>query len=124
MLASAVTSGASTHARASSPGSSRSIGGGTIAAVHVGFGAVRVCFVLPELGASGGFSVVLGHAERLRAAGHADVDVAVLANGSLAAAARREYDVVVATWWTTASAAFDLNARRRTVLLQGLDERF
>jgi glycosyltransferase involved in cell wall biosynthesis len=36
----------------------------------------------------------------------------------------RSYDVAIATWWTTADALFELEARRRVAFLQNLEFRF
>jgi glycosyltransferase involved in cell wall biosynthesis len=36
----------------------------------------------------------------------------------------RDYDVAIATWWTTAEALFELEARRRVAYLQNLEFRF
>ena len=96
---------------------------------------MRVCFLLPELGRSGGVSVVRGHAERLAergfeaelviagpaaAAGPA-VDVPVLA---LEQARGRRYEVALATWWTTAAALYELDAARRALFVQSLEQQW
>ena len=83
---------------------------------------MRVAFVLPTLEPSGGIHVALEHARALRE--RAGWEVEVFVDGDLTAAAGREWDVVVSTWWTTADAALELSCRRRVVFLQGLDERF
>jgi glycosyltransferase involved in cell wall biosynthesis len=88
--------------------------------------AIRAAFLVDRLSTSGGLSVVRSYADGLEAHGvRADV---VLGSGAaaggaltLAQARERSYDVVVATWWETAEALFDLQARSRVVLLQGID---
>ena len=93
----------------------------------------RVAFLVEELGRSGGMAVIRRHARHLRdfvgmdvelvvcgrraALGDEDVPVRQLADA-------RDYDVAIATWWTTAEALFELEARRRVVFLQNLEFRF
>lgn len=36
----------------------------------------------------------------------------------------REYDLAIGTWWTTATALFEMRARRRVMFLQSLEHRF
>ena len=79
---------------------------------------MRVCFLLHELGRAGGMGVVAGHADRLRARGW-DAEV-VLADE----VDDRQWDFALATWWETAEALWRVNARRRGVFLQSLEERF
>src|SRR5215218_1425890 len=79
---------------------------------------MRVCFLLHELGRAGGMGVITGHVERLRACGW-DAEV-VLTD----AIDDREWDFALATWWETAEAVWRVNARRRGVFLQSLEERF
>src|SRR5215210_3484888 len=86
----------------------------------------RVAFLVDRLSTSGGLSVVRGYAEGLDAHGvRADVVLSSggAADGVLTLAEAREtaYDAVVATWWETAEALFDVPARARIVLLQGID---
>jgi O-antigen biosynthesis protein len=79
---------------------------------------MRVCFLLHELGHAGGMGVVAGHVERLRARGW---DAEVVLPGAVD---DREWDFALATWWETAEALWRVNARRRGVFLQSLEERF
>src|SRR3954453_15523585 len=79
---------------------------------------MRVCFLLHELGRAGGMGVITGHAARLRARG-GDAEV-VLTD----AIDDREWDFALATWWETAEALWRVNAKRRGVFLQSLEERF
>jgi len=79
---------------------------------------MRVCFLLHELGRAGGMGVITGHVERLRARGW-DAEV-VLTD----AIDDREWDFALATWWETAEALWRVNASRRGVFLQSLEERF
>ncbi len=96
---------------------------------------MRVAFVVPTLGPSGGIDVVMRHAALLRERHGWDVGVVVV--DPLPApsretqptlrpteAAATDWDVVVATWWTTWDAAMEITARRHALLLQGVDERF
>jgi glycosyltransferase involved in cell wall biosynthesis len=83
---------------------------------------VRVCFVLPDLSASGGIAVALRHADQLRDHG-LEVDTIVLDRDGEQPAAR-SYDVAVATWWTTLPTVWRLNAKRRAVFVQGPDDWF
>src|SRR5690242_6595306 len=83
---------------------------------------MRACFLVPGLSRSGGIDVVRGHAERL-AAEHGDGAVVVPAGdrGRLEAALAAEWDVAVATWWTTIPVLGRVRAARRGVLVQGFD---
>lgn len=93
---------------------------------------MRVCFLLPGGGVSGGVRVVLGHASRLAAHG---VDAEVLWTGDaepvegvrsrpVTEAAGERWDVAVATWWTTALELPRVAAHRRLVFAQSIDARF
>src|SRR5919206_419577 len=101
--------------------------------------SMRAAFLVPTLERSGGIQAVVGQVRLLRA--RSDIDVALVVCGpgggeagasasadvpviGFAAASSREWDVAVATWWTTWAAAVELSARRRVLVLQGLDERF
>jgi glycosyltransferase involved in cell wall biosynthesis len=93
----------------------------------------RVAFLVEELGRSGGMAVIRRHARHLRELegmevelvvcgpradlGDEDVPVRRLADA-------RDYDIAIATWWTTADALFELDARRRVAFLQNLEFRF
>jgi hypothetical protein len=79
---------------------------------------MRVCFLLHERGQAGGMGVIAGHAERLRKRGW---DAQVLLPDEVD---DREWDFALATWWETAPALWRVNARRRGVFLQSLEERF
>ncbi|MCW2991312.1 MAG: hypothetical protein JWM73_1906, partial [Solirubrobacterales bacterium] len=63
---------------------------------------MRVCFLVPDLSRSGGIDVVQDHARRLAAdhAVHAEV-VPVAPGPELDAARAADWDVALATWWTT-----------------------
>jgi glycosyltransferase involved in cell wall biosynthesis len=83
---------------------------------------MRVCFLLHELGRAGGMNVIAGHVERLaaRPGWHAQI----VLTSELDQVADVEWDFALATWWETAPALWRLNARRRGVFLQSLEERF
>jgi glycosyltransferase involved in cell wall biosynthesis len=98
---------------------------------------MRVAFVLPTLAPSGGVHVAIRHARLLRERRGWETAVVVDEVGAsgaiatepvpvldVAGALAERWNVVVATWWTTWAVAVELDARRRVVLLQGLDERF
>jgi glycosyltransferase involved in cell wall biosynthesis len=98
---------------------------------------MRVAFVLPTLESSGGVRTVVEHALRLSENDGYEIAV-VVCDGAVAAreiglrvrmltavhAAEMDWDIAVATWWTTWPAAAELRAARRVLFLQGLDERF
>jgi glycosyltransferase involved in cell wall biosynthesis len=93
----------------------------------------RVAFLVEELGRSGGMAVIRRHARHLREVEGMDVELVVCGPraslGDEAVPVRRladvrDYDVAIATWWTTADALFELEARRRVVYLQNLEFRF
>jgi glycosyltransferase involved in cell wall biosynthesis len=74
---------------------------------------VKACFFVRDLSPSGGVAVIRSHAERLGA------DVLLPdeePHGS--------YDFAIATWWETARRLFEVEAGRRVVFLQGLDQRY
>jgi glycosyltransferase involved in cell wall biosynthesis len=83
---------------------------------------MRVCFLLHELGRAGGMGVIAGHAERLNARPGWQAEVVL--TGELDRHADTEWDFALATWWETADALWKVNARRRGVFLQSLEERF
>jgi O-antigen biosynthesis protein len=101
---------------------------------------VRVAFLTQDLQLSGGVGVVVEHASRL-AADHG-FEVTLVHTGSedevawtfrglehlhvlpLAAAAQREYDVAVSTWWETTRRLFGLPAARYASFVQSLEHRF
>jgi O-antigen biosynthesis protein len=93
----------------------------------------RVAFLVEELGRSGGMAVIRRHARHLREVEGMDVELVVCGPraelGEEEAPVRRladvrDYDVAIATWWTTADALFELEARRRVAYLQNLEFRF
>ena len=69
---------------------------------------MRVCFLVPGLERSGGIDVIRGHAERLGAELHVTPP-------------EGEWDVALATWWTTIPALTEVRAARRGVFAQGFD---
>src|ERR1700754_3414743 len=89
---------------------------------------MRTAFLLHELGRAGGMGVVAGHARRLGAEivltkpGRGSLDGVTVR--SLDEAREQEYDVVLATWWETAAALWELRAGTRALFLQSLEERF
>src|SRR5215218_6242153 len=92
----------------------------TPAATGLGYAPMRACFLVPELRPSGGIAVVLEHARRL--AGHG-ITAEVLVAGDRRAR-EHEWDVAIATFWTTWPELHELRARRRAIFLQSVEERF
>lgn len=93
----------------------------------------RVAFLVEELGRSGGMAVIRRHARHLREVEGMDAELVVCGTrGGLGEeevpvrrlAEVRDYDVAIATWWTTAEALFELEARRRVAFVQNLEFRF
>ena len=93
----------------------------------------RVAFLVEELGRSGGMAVIRRHARHLREVEGMDVELVVCGTRAelrdedvpvRRLADARDYDVAIATWWTTAEALFELEARRRVAYLQNLEFRF
>jgi hypothetical protein len=83
---------------------------------------VRVAFLVPELGRSGGAETIRSYASSLGARG---VEAELLPASETAPAAGGEpYDVAIATWWETAGALWRVPARRRAVFLQSIESRF
>lgn len=85
--------------------------------------ALRVGLLVHELGRSGGMGVIAAHARALAADERFEVEVVVTGPGAARAPAGR-FDVLVATWWQTAAALWELEASTRVVFLQSLEERF
>jgi len=99
---------------------------------------MRVAFVVPTLQRSGGVLVIARHARLLRERAGVDAALVVLDEPAstdrqddggtpvlgAGVAAARAWDVAAWTWWTTMDLALELDARRRVLMLQGLDERF
>jgi glycosyltransferase involved in cell wall biosynthesis len=99
---------------------------------------MRIAWLLPDLTLSGGAGIVIEHARQLTLhhdmpgtlvrtnpqtrpdwayRGLADLDVV-----DLDEARTRSFDVAVATWWETAFALFELDARRHAHFLQLLED--
>jgi glycosyltransferase involved in cell wall biosynthesis len=97
---------------------------------------MRVAFVVPSLRPSGGVRIAVQHARLLRERAQIDAALVVCDDEKGAAeggdvpslgpaqAVAEPWDVAVATWWTTWPTATELDARRRALLVQGVDERF
>jgi glycosyltransferase involved in cell wall biosynthesis len=102
---------------------------------------VRVCFVLNDIGLSGGTGVVVEHARQLTKRHGFDVTLAVTNNHvgvagwahrglddlnvrPLAEASTEPYDVAVATWWKTCYSLFGIRADRYAYFVQSLEDRF
>jgi glycosyltransferase involved in cell wall biosynthesis len=100
--------------------------------------SLRAAVVVESLSPSGGIDVAVGHARLLRELEDVDAQLVVAADGDgdvedryagvpvlgLEAARGQRFDVAVATWWTTALVAPELEAASTALLLQSLDERF
>jgi glycosyltransferase involved in cell wall biosynthesis len=93
----------------------------------------RVAFLVEELGRSGGMAVIRRHARHLREVDGMDVELLVCGPRAQLQeeavpvrrlADARDYDIAIATWWTTAEALFELEAGRRVAFLQNLEFRF
>jgi glycosyltransferase involved in cell wall biosynthesis len=95
-----------------------------------------VCFILGELGPSGGAGAVVRHARGLAQDHGYDVSIALWPGGSPEAAAPagvelvtideargREHDIAIATWWRTAYDLFSVPARRHACFVQQFEER-
>ena len=93
----------------------------------------RVGFLVESLGRSGGISVVRRYARHLAAQdgweptlivtgrdteGTSEVPVVALGD------ADGEWDLLIATWWTTTEALWALPATRRLLFMQGIEHRF
>ena len=99
---------------------------------------LRAALLVHELGRSGGMGVLAGHVRALAADARFEPELVVcdhmagelpaawqgVAVRRLAAAEVDSYHLAVATWWTTALQLFDIEAGRRAVFLQSLEERF
>src|SRR3954470_11297288 len=99
---------------------------------------MRVAFVVPTLKRSGGILVIARYAAMLRDRSGVDAALVVLdepARGDrhddldvrvrgVDLAAGRAWDIAAGTWWTSMDVALELDALRRVLMLQGLDERF
>ena len=83
---------------------------------------MRVCFVLPGPGPSGGVAVASALADGLTRDHGVEADVLVA--GELGEAEGTRYDVAISTWWETAPALWQLDAAHRVTLLQSFEQRF
>lgn len=101
---------------------------------------MKICFLLPINGISGGIFVTYTHALALQAAGH-DVSVAFeVFNGkddikyfnrdvslkikSLEDACRDEFDVVICTWWETYFSSMSIPAKKYMYFCQSDERKF
>src|SRR6218665_2531502 len=94
-----------------------------------------VCFILGELGPSGGAGAVVRHASGLAADHGWEVSLALRPGESAASAppgvrlgttheARAlDHDVAIATWWRTAYDLFSIPAGRHAYFVQQFEER-
>ncbi len=95
-----------------------------------------VCFILGELGPSGGAGAVVRHARGLAADHGWDVSLALWPGASMPAdappgvrlittdeARTLDHDVAIATWWRTAYDLFAIPARRHAYFVQQFEER-
>src|SRR5215212_174801 len=95
--------------------------------------AMRVCLLVHDLSPSGGVRVIISHARALQQAGH-EVELLLthgaparhdgLVVSSLKDARVNGYDCAIATWWETAPALYELQAKRRLAFLQSFEQRF
>jgi glycosyltransferase involved in cell wall biosynthesis len=89
---------------------------------------VRVCFLVHELGRSGGAETIRSYARALEESGDFEVDLLPTdpRAGERVAGARdtQAYDVAIATWWATAGYLWRVPAARRVVFLQSVESRF
>jgi len=94
---------------------------------------MRVCLLVHDLSPSGGVRVIISHARALQQAGH-EVELLLthgaparhdgLVVSSLKDARVNGYDCAIATWWETAPALYELQAKRRLAFLQSFEQRF
>ena len=87
---------------------------------------MRVCFLVHELGRSGGAETIRAYARGLEERGF-EVDLLPTEPGADDAGAARHgepYDVAIATWWATAGHLWRVRAERRAVFLQSVESRF
>lgn len=95
---------------------------------------LRICFLLPGLGRSGGVRAAVTHAVGLEAS-HGMKATLVVAGPvgesqtdgvrtiPLSQARQERFDIAVATWWHTVHALFDVGAERRAYFLQSFEDR-
>jgi glycosyltransferase involved in cell wall biosynthesis len=97
-----------------------------------------LCFLVYELGRSGGMKVISGYASALGERDEFRPELVVTGPHvsnlphqhegvpvvSLAEARERRYDVAIATWWATADHLYELRAARRFAFLQSVENRF
>jgi glycosyltransferase involved in cell wall biosynthesis len=84
---------------------------------------VRICFLVPELGRSGGAETIRSYARLLEERAGFQVEL-VQTDAEPIQGGRDPYDVAIATWWGTAAHLWRVPARRRAVLLQSIESRF
>lgn len=102
--------------------------------------ALKIAFLLNDIGLSGGVGVVIKHAAALhRTHGH-DVTIAITGSrhkntwdykelegleiAPLEELGEREFDVAIATWWETARSLGALAANHRAYFVQSIEDRF
>ena len=99
---------------------------------------MRICFLVHELGRSGGAQTIAGYARALAAREGWEADVIVTdphaahvapdLDGVPVRRADEEglgpYDVAISTWWTTAAWLWEVPATRRIAFLQSIESRF
>jgi O-antigen biosynthesis protein len=88
---------------------------------------VRVCFLVHELGRSGGAETIRAYASGLEERGGFEVDLVPTDPRAGARGSVRHgepYDVAIATWWATAGHLWRVDAARRAVFLQSIESRF
>lgn len=101
---------------------------------------MKVGFLVNDLQLSGGIGVVVHHARQLRS--HHDIDARLvlvreqddphwahhalegIPVEDLTQARTEPWNIAVATWWQTTFALFELDARRYTMFVQSLEDRF
>ena len=84
---------------------------------------MRICFLVPELGRSGGAETIRSYVRLLEARASFEVEL-IRADGEPIPEGDDPYDVAIATWWGTAGHLWRVPARRRAVLLQSIESRF
>jgi O-antigen biosynthesis protein len=94
-----------------------------------------VCFILGELGPSGGAGAVVRHARGLAEQHDWDVSIALWPGATAtvappgvrlvttAEARASDHDIAIATWWRTAYDLFEIPARRHAYFIQQFEER-
>jgi O-antigen biosynthesis protein len=94
---------------------------------------LRACFLIHELGRSGGAQTVLRYARALDGSelvvtgthvGELPADLDGVPVRRLAEVRGAPYEVAIATWWATAASLWEVEAERRIVFLQSIESRF